>query len=224
MSDRDLRFEGLCTALDAVGLLYRGGFHPTTDDNVPSGTATLILVGNAGQAMWHAFQKECGSGKDPLNEWTRRVLSDIAKRFLATTIFPFDGPPYAPFFAWARRAEAVADSPIGMLIHSEFGLWHAWRGALAFQEKFVLRDCHPVTSPCYTCSEKPCQTACPVDAFRGGLYDVVACASHLRTEAGADCMAQGGRARRACPVGSDLVYAPAQARFHMNAFLRNQPL
>ena len=223
MSDLDPDLEELRAALGAEGLLYRGGFHPDPEDNAPPDAATLILVGNAGPDMWHAFERSRRLGADPLNDWTRRVLSGIADRFAATAIFPFDGPPYAPFFAWARLAETVSDSPIGMLIHPEFGLWHAWRGALAFRERFALPAFDAVPRPCERCLDKPCRTACPVDAFREGAYDVAVCAGHLRTEAGVDCMALGCRARRACPVGAGHTYAPAQARFHMNAFLRNQP-
>jgi hypothetical protein len=48
---------------------------------------------------------------------------------------------------------------------------------------------------------------------------VAACVGHLETPAGAECMAEGCRARRACPVGTDYRYEPAQAAFHMRAFL-----
>ena len=36
------------------------------------------------------------------------------------------------------RAEAVAPSPLGILIHPDYGLWHAYRGALAFAERLAL--------------------------------------------------------------------------------------
>ena len=77
--------------------------------------------------------------------------------------------------------------------------------------------------PCDSCSDRPCLSACPVDAFRDGVYDVAACARHLRTEAGADCVEEGCRVRRACPVGVGYAYEPLQAAFHMKAFLKNQP-
>ena len=223
MTDKDSVLQLLCAALRTEGLLLRGGFHPEPDDDAPPGTATLLLFGKSGPEMWHAFEKGRRRGTDPLNDWTRRVLSGVADRFGAAAIFPFDGPPYAPFFGWARQAEAVSESPIGMMIHPAYGLWYAWRRALAFREKLAVPEFERVPMPCDGCNDKPCRTACPVDAFRDGTYDVAACAAHLRMEAGADCMALGCQARRACPIGSGHIYAPAQARFHMRAFLRNQP-
>ena len=216
-------FDAVKRALEANGLLLRGGFHPEPDDGVPAAAATLLLVGNAGRAMWRRFSALPGRGRDPLNEWTREVLSDVAMRFGGTAIFPFEGPPYAPFHAWAKRAEPVHDSPIGMLIHPDYGLWHAWRGALAFTTRLDLPPRREAPSPCESCASRPCLSACPVGAFRDGTYDVPVCSGHLRTPEGVDCMDEGCRARRACPVGKDYVYQPAQAAFHMAAFLRNRP-
>lgn len=136
----------------------------------------------------------------------------------ATPLFPFGGPPYLPFQRWAMRAEAVAPSPLGVLIHPDHGLWHAYRGALAFAELLALppRDSRP--RPCDSCADRPCLSACPVGAFRDGRYDVPTCMSHLEQPAGEACMSAACLARRACPVGREGAYDPAQARFHMQAF------
>ena len=219
----DTTAEAIRGALEPHGLILRGGFYPLQDAAVPPGTATLLLIGNAGPSMWRAFKAARPVGRDPLNHWTRQILSGIAESFSATAIYPFDGPPYAPFFSWAKRAEPVHASPLGMMIHPKYGLWHAWRGALGFTERVDFPVTVPVPTPCDACAAKLCLTACPVDAFRDGAYDVPACASHLRTADGADCVAEGCRARRACPVGAAFVYEPAQAEFHMTAFLRDRP-
>jgi hypothetical protein len=52
---------------------------------------------------------------------------------------------------------------------------------------------------------------------------VPACLDHIRSPAGGNCLESGCRARRACPVGQEYANEPAQARFHMSAFERNQP-
>jgi hypothetical protein len=126
-----------------------------------------------------------------------------------------------PFQRWAMRAEAVHPSPIGMLIHPLFGLWHAYRAALAWPEGLDLPARPALASPCETCAEKPCLSTCPVGAFSRRGYDVPSCVRHLDTPAGADCMGEGCRARRACPVGRDYRYAPVQAEFHMLPFRSN---
>jgi hypothetical protein len=212
--------EGACTA---AGLLALGGFRPAADDGAPAGTATLVLVGNAGPAMWRAFAAERKAVADPLDAWIGDRLAAVARTVGATPLFPFGGPPWLPFQRWAQRAGAARPSPLGVLIHPDYGLWHAYRGAFAFAERLDLppRDERP--PPCASCDDRPCLTACPVGAFgtsRG--YDVEGCAGHLATPAGADCNDLGCRARRACPVGRDYVYEPEQAAFHMAAFRRAQ--
>lgn len=208
--------------LEPSGLIPRGGFHPEPEDGVPGRAGTLVLVGNAGPAMWEAFRKSSPKGSDPLDGWTRRVLEDAARRLGARALLPSDGPPYLPFQRWALAADAVHPSPIGMLIHPDFGLWHAYRGALAFADRRPLpqRDRRP--RPCDDCRDRPCLTACPVGALGEGVYDVGACVAHIVRPEGEDCLDEGCRARRACPVGRDTVYAHAQARFHMSAFIRAQ--
>ncbi len=217
-----MTFAAIGAAARRHGLMPRGGFHPGPDDGAPPGAGTIVMIGNAGPAMWRAFAAARPAGPDPLNRWTRAVLDPLAARFDGAMLYPFDGPPHAPFLAWAKRAEAVHDSPLGLAVHPVHGLWHAWRGALVLPERLDLPPRGDAPSPCIGCATRPCLTACPVDAFAGGGYDMAACAGHLRRPEGADCLALGCRARHACPVGQDDRYAPAQAALHMAAFLKGQ--
>ena len=218
-------FPTVTDAVARTGLIARGAFRPGPEDGVPdmNNVGTLVVIGNAGSAMWRAFAAAGPHAPDhPLDRWTRRVLDPVAKALGAKAYFPFHPAPnggFLPFLRWAQRAEAVFPSPMGPMIHPDYGLWHAYRGAFAFKEAFdpPPRDARP--SPCETCAEKPCLTSCPVDAFNGRRYDVSACIRHLVGPAGEDCVGLGCRARRACPVGRDYLYEPAQARFHMARFL-----
>ncbi|RMD61918.1 MAG: hypothetical protein D6826_08700 [Alphaproteobacteria bacterium] len=221
-------YDTVAAGLADVGLRARGGFHPLPEDRVPPlpdgrPAATLILVGNVGPDMWRTFaaapENEDG-GSDALDRWTARILDDLAARWGAMALYPFGGPPYRPFIAWAKRAEPVAESPLGILIHPDYGLWHAYRGALAFAAPIALPARAARPRPCDTCTARPCLAACPVGAFRATGYDVAACVNHLVNRAGVECMEGGCLARRACPVGRRHVYEGAQARFHMAAFLR----
>ena len=224
-----LTLADIAAALARHGLLARGGFHPVVSDGVPalaegSAAQTLVMVGNAGPAMWRRFSaapEQRDGAADALDRWTRRVLAGVAAELGAAPLFPFGGPPYLPFQRWAMLAEPVHPSPIGLLIHPEYGLWHAYRGALGFAARLALPSRAPGASPCDSCAGRPCLSTCPVGAFAADGYDVPACARHLDTPAGADCMGLGCRARRACPVGQGHRYDPAQAEFHMIPFRRN---
>jgi hypothetical protein len=217
-------FDEIAEAAKTIGLAFRGGFRLADEEQVGAlaEANTLLLFGFVGAAQWPVFaaSPEAQDGKrHPLDRWSRRVLTALGAQFAAKPLFPFEGPPYWPFQAWARRAEPVFPSPLGILIHSEYGLSHSYRGALAFASAIEAPATTPSASPCESCAAKPCLKACPVSAFSAAGYDVDACAGWLRGGEGAACFGGGCLARRACPVGREYVQSPEQAHFHMAAFL-----
>ncbi len=223
--DRAERYATAAAALAASGLAARGGFHPEAGDGVPPKdgrpVGTLILAGWVDRGGWRAFRAspEVSDGEpDPLDRWSRRTLNEIARALGGHALFPFEGPPYLPFQRWAGRAEPLAASPLGISIHPTYGLWHSFRGALAFAERLELPPRRQAASPCASCRARPCLAACPVSAFTEAGYDLDACLSWLARPEGQDCLDEGCRARRACPVAADRRYLPEQAAFHMRAF------
>jgi ferredoxin len=217
-------------AAAARGLALRGAFHPGPDDAVPplpdrAPTGTLVLLGMVGRRQWPDFaaSPEAGDGgADPLDRWSRRVIDGLAAKLGAQPLYPFQGPPWLPFQRWAMKAEPVHRSALGMLIHPSWGLWHSYRGALAFAARWTIPAQARPGNPCDRCRAKPCLTACPVGAFSAERYDVDACAGHLRGSEGGDCLQRGCRARRACPVGATHGFGAQQAAFHMRAFLASR--
>lgn len=223
----DTVLDDLAGALGPLGMRLRGGFSPTAEDAVPETgpgrpARTLLLVGNAGPAMYDPFfaAEESKSAANPLDSWTHRVIEPIAARFGARALFPFGGPPWHPFQRWAKRAEGLGTSPLGILIHPVFGLWHAYRAALLFDRAIALPAIPEMAHPCDDCATKPCLSTCPVGAVTPAGYEVKACAMHVAGAAGADCRLGGCLARRSCPVGRDLIYPPRTMAFHMTAFLK----
>jgi hypothetical protein len=190
------------------GFAPLGWFEPTDLDD----SRFLILVGNAGPEMFRRFGRE---GRSTLDEWTRAVVEPMANDLGARAVFPFD-KPYLPFQHWARACGVGHQSPLGLNIHSTYGLWHAYRAALLFPVVFDLPKVSAGLHPCESCMGKPCLSACPVSAFDGRKYDVAACAKHLHSAN--RCMDGGCLARTACPVGHSYRYEPAQIKFHMKAF------
>ena len=186
----------------------------------------LALVGNIGSSYWPCFSHspEFGDGlADPLDRWSRRIAAEIARDFALRPLFPFEGPPYYPFQQWARRAEGLEQSPIGVLMHPDFGLWHSYRFALYGVDADRLQAVAPAVSPCRACEAKPCLHSCPVEAFDGDSYAVDRCAAYLRQHPEAECNRRGCLARYACPVAPELRYVDAQGSFHLHAFLAAHP-
>ena len=222
---RRVTYANISRAVETKGMICRGGFYPKVADLIPGNVETCVLIGNAGAQFWRSFIAERPAGADPIEAWTKSALEQIAADLGAEVLLPFTGPPFLPFLEWAKRSEPVTESAIGCLIHPVYGLWHAYRGMLLFQEKIDLPDTQSRIrdsqglSPCDTCADKPCLRACPVRAVNGKNFDVSACAGFIKSPEGSDCLGTGCRARRACPIGKDYVYGPAQAVHHMQGVL-----
>ena len=222
----DFSLDDIARSADAVGLELRGAFNPAPEDGVPAqldgcATGTLVLLGWIGSTRWPAFANspEAQDGlPDPLDRWSSRVVGGLASLFNAVAIFPFGSPPRINFQHCGRKAEPVHPSPVGVLIHPDHGPWHCYRGALALADRL---DCHPVEarpSPCDSCTDRPCLSACPVGAFSPGRYDLAACSTHLNGPGGDDCVTFNCAARGACPVGAEFRYSAEQSTFHMRNF------
>jgi ferredoxin len=182
-----------------------------------SDAAFIVLIGNVGIDMFRRFATERKEHVDSMDDWTRAVVDPLAESFDAKAVYPFD-VPHQPFLTWARQAGAGHVSPLGLNIHGQYGLWHAYRAALLFPVVFDLPRNSAGAHPCDSCIDKPCLTACPVSAFDGKRYDLAACGQHILSGAGEECTSEGCQARLACPVGKQYQYHPRQVQFHMRAF------
>ncbi|MDG4874549.1 hypothetical protein P9273_05495 [Mesorhizobium sp. WSM4935] len=220
------RVEGVAAALAASGLILRGGFSFGDDEMAPTGSSgapakSMLLVGQAGAAPWPHFQRwrerQARDIANPLDSWSREVIGTVAQGFGARAVSPSDRP-YLPFQHWAMRAEGLKPSPLGILMHPTYGLWHAYRGALLFEDEISLPEPHAAIHLCDTCVAKPCLNSCPVDAYSGDGFAHQACLAHVRGTDGTPCLAGGCLDRNACPYGAEYRYPPEVQAFHMAAF------
>lgn len=218
--------EQAAAALAPCGLILRGGFNFADDELRPSGVngtpaRSVLLVGNGGADYWQHFLQWRADQPDdiqnPLDDWSRHVISEAATAIGARVAMPND-KPFMPFQQWAKRAEGLKRSPLGMLMHPRFGLWHAWRGALLLDVEISIQAPDNPIHLCDLCVGKPCLNSCPASVFEGGGYDYQGCVSHVRSPAGEVCRQDGCIARNACPEARQWRY-PAQVQaFHQRAF------
>lgn len=206
-------FDTLSSRLTACGLMVLG--------ITAEAGRTIALIGHAGASIWPHFlawrKMQQEDLADPLDAWSKAVITPIAEQFGGKSVFPSDRP-YLPFQQWAMQATGMRPSPLGILIHPVYGLWHAYRGAIIFEAETLIQEPQNLSHPCDLCVGKPCLSACPVNAFSGEGYDVAACRKHLVSGAAESCMGGGCLARRACPVGQEYTYGDDQMQFHMRAF------
>lgn len=209
------------------GLLFRGGFTTTSEDNIPpqiggESSVSLLLFGQAGNSLWPVFSHSpeyADQQPHPLDRWSNRVGQSIAEKINGKLFLPFGEAPHHPFLQWATRIEDVQPSRLGMLIHPDHGLWHAYRFAIALAEPVDgLSGVESHGDICNLCQSQPCLKRCPVDAFDGTHYDVHSCYQYLQENPESACHTSGCQARDACPEGEHSNYTTEQKKFHMRQF------
>ena len=185
----------------------------------PEGNGTIVLIG-ADATFWDVFTispEYKNNVPNPVDTWSKRIITRLADG--QPTVYPSDGPPYATFIQWALGSDQFFQSPVGMMVHQKAGLMISIRGAIKLSQPY-LAPTSSAASPCVSCVEKRCLTACPVGAL--GLdtaYDVPACKSYLNSAEGADCMTRGCAVRRACPISQRFDRFDAQSAYHMSVFV-----
>ena len=109
-----MTYDDLARDAQTLNLNIVGICQILPEDNMPSKYKSLVLLGPDIQTFWPHFinQVEYLDGDpDPLDRWSVRIISGWAKALKAKAVYPFNGPPYPPFYHWAFFAAAPATAP-----------------------------------------------------------------------------------------------------------------
>lgn len=198
--------------------------------------ARVLVVGNAGGALWSAFladlradPRRLAEDDQPLDAYVRRAVeaADVELRAYErrwvfgdageTDIAGRAGTPlrtearraHLDMRTLAERAGIGVRGRLELLMDAEAGPWIGLRAACFVQAPFPADAAPTGFSPCADCDA--CARACPGGAFTGGRFDIGACVAF---RAASTACAHGCAARRACPVGTARAYPKEAERYH----------
>ncbi|MFT7221969.1 MAG: epoxyqueuosine reductase [Candidatus Azotimanducaceae bacterium] len=202
-----------------------------------AGYSHLLVFGHGGQNFWGQVSQRDTQTVDPLDTYSVECVADFLKRREIKS-FEFIYPAGvlrmgdAQHIDLRRLGRALGwqfDSPLGIGIHPQYGLWFGYRVVVAVSvainaafpfdkplDKPPNEAALPDSHPCDSCSAKPCVAACPVGAV-GESFNLTACVNH-RVQPGSECARQC-LARAACPVGAEHQYTEAQVQYHYDISL-----
>jgi epoxyqueuosine reductase len=156
------------------------------------------------------------AGPDPIDRWSRRVIGHMACDLGAKALFPFGGPPWHPFIAWALRSGRAWQSPVGFLVHDQAGLMVSYRGALALSHRHRPAR-HADAAPCADLRRAmPCRLPGRTRSQAQATIRTPATLSRHRPEPIA--WNHGCAVRRACPLSRSYGRLPEQSAYHMRRF------
>lgn len=183
----------------------------------------LILIGHLGRDFWAALQRRGLHGSHPVDQFvTERVAAWMAQALPDQAwqqVFPGPAP------VGLQRLGALAGwhqaSPFWVGVDAEWGSWFAYRAVLLADTELPVTPRRELGSPCDSCTDKPCISACPAGALASeqtGPWRLQACLDH-RKQSGSSCLDRC-LARNACPVGERYRYADQQIAYHYLHSLR----
>jgi NAD-dependent dihydropyrimidine dehydrogenase PreA subunit len=177
--------------------------------------ASLILTANAGRDFWEALQSSGPQGRDPVDHFSLTVSQTLVERNLdgAEHQVLYPGPFSISLSELGQLAGWHHPSPIGNGIHPKYGLWFAYRSLLLVGQDLPHQAVPRQASPCDSCVDKPCMSACPGQAVHfGHPLALNACIKH-RISDHSSCRDRC-LSRLACPVGAAYRYDEDQLQYH----------
>lgn len=151
---------------------------------------TLCLIGNGGKLLWEKLPHPVMPETHPIDFYSKEKMQEFAANILEDEIevlYPNDKHTI-PLQKLGRALNLCSQSPIGLDINSEFGLWFAFRGVFLTSKNIPIIELEKRLSPCEMCLDKPCIKTSDISL-----------------------------SRLKCPIKIEHQYSLAQRNFHKNA-------
>ena len=175
----------------------------------------LMMTGHGGKLFWQKLQEKEMPTADPVDQLSVQLTQQFIDHYLGNPehllLYPLT-QYLVPLTQLGEVANWSHPAPIGQGINPEYGVWFAYRTAFLLNGRFPTITHPPTASPCQSCVEKPCISACPSSAVTQTNFDIFAC-TDFRVEPASPC-ADRCLARIACPVAPEHRYTLAQIQYH----------
>lgn len=179
-----------------------------------------IVFANGGRYLWDGFVEDIHKHPHHLQEYEHPFDEYVHRIIQSADPFPTQDrrwircaaneAEFLDFRTLAYKANMGTPSLMGMLIHPEYGLWIGMRAVLLTTIDIPINTT-PMISPCSSCLEKNCISACPAHAVSSKGWNLQRCAQyHHETTTCADTCTS----RLSCPVGAQHQHSPLQHRYH----------
>jgi len=203
--------EGLTTAVT----------HILQSSNIPYTDYTrLVLTGHGGRTLWSKLQKTDIDKTNPVDSYSLNLTQQFINKYLAesNSLIIYPAEEYlVPLGQLGELAGWSHPSPIGQSINAELGVWFAYRTAFLTTADLPIITNPSTDSPCLSCVDKPCLSACPAGAT-GENFVINLCAQY-RLQPKSPC-ADRCLARMACPIAPEHHYTLPQIQYHYQHSLK----
>lgn len=170
----------------------------------------LILIGHGGRALWERVKAAGLQSEHPIDDFTTATVEAWLAGQLPGVVhalrYPGDGP--VGLQALGRLAGWHHESPFRVGVNADWGSWFAYRAVVLVDADLPATAPMSGESPCASCAEQPCITACPAGALDAPEFSLQKCIAYRRqpdSRCRITCVA-----RTSCPVRPEHRYDDAQ--------------
>lgn len=181
----------------------------------------LIMFGHGGTRMWESVQQseftdsEFSDTDHPIDafsiETVKQYFADACSGANVEILYPHSSR-IVPLQQLGTLAGWHNTSPFRIGINAEWGTWFAYRAVVLADTEFEPTPRMDAPSPCDSCVDKPCITACPADALSGNDGSLQPCIDY-RLKRDSQCKDRCF-SRLACPVAAGHRYSMEQLNYH----------
>lgn len=177
----------------------------------------LILIGHAGRQFWQSFNEriaEVGHQAHPIDTFTVSVVQEFlqTEHPAASYEIVYPGAVTVSLQEVGKLAGWHHASPFMVGVNEHFGSWFAYRALLLANTDLPATSTVVSASPCVTCEDTPCISACPPGALDDGKFNLEKCLGY-RQQVDSPCK-NTCLARCACPVAGEHRYTDEQMQYH----------
>ncbi len=176
----------------------------------------LVLLGHGGKQMWQQLQLFGHHTNDPVDHYSQVMTQTFIDEYLGAPptlmLYPLTSV-MIPLQRLGTLAGWSHPSPLGLGINQKYGVWFAYRAAFLTDAPLPLTDNPTTASPCDSCYDKPCITACPAGAVQGiNQFKLRECGT-FTISSNSPCQDRC-LSRMACPQAPQHNYTLEQIQYH----------
>lgn len=216
--EKGLNIQAVFNISDLPVSLLKGidGLDVNTDD-----FNQLIVIGHLGRELWSCVKQTQFVLKDnPIDSFSVQAVRGFFDFYWPNhkyeILYPGDAviglQQLGVLSGWHHA------SPFKVGINNKWGTWFAYRAVVISKTNFPTTSFVESISPCISCKDQVCISACPANALDNGELNFNGCIDYRKQEKSICkdvCLA-----RVNCPVGSEYRYTDEQINYHYGVSMK----
>lgn len=180
----------------------------------------LILLGHLGKKLWQKVSADNGVTNNPIDDYTLKSIYKYFENYHTATDYEivYPGESVIGLQQLGEYSGWHYPSPFKVGINALWGSWFAYRAVVLANTNFKETKNLKTESPCNSCKDTNCISACPAKALENTEFNFQSCINYRKQP---DSLCKNNcLSRIGCPVGSEYRYTDDQISYHYGVSMK----